>query len=481
MVGRLQSRCLWWLLVIWVVCIGTASAERVLIGVNSAAATADALAAVGGRVVKHYDRINVDVADIPDGQLASLQGKHGVRFAESDAPTRKLGGSQVVTWGVEKIGAPAAWQISRGRGVRVGVLDTGIDAASYDLRVVGGYTAAGVGGDYLSDLDGHGTHTAGTLAALDNQVAMVGVAPQAELYSIKVLGDTGSGTVSALIDGIMWAVQNHMQVLNISLSTTKDSQALREACQAAYDAGLILVAAAGNGGKRNGNQNTIEYPAAYPVVIAVGAVDKLDVRASFSATGSAQDLMAPGVDVVSLLPGDQKGTGTGTSMAAPHVAGVAALVWASNPAWSNAQVIERLLSTAFPIGNGDPTQYGRGRVDAAAAVGTRSAPAQPGVALQATVDATPTVVGKNGVVTITVSVCDSNAKPVTGASVVLTVYTPAGTSFTTPGYSDASGKAVFRLRTRQNDGRGAYNVRAQVSKTGYVSAVVNVSGLFTVQ
>lgn len=479
---RLHSRCLigiWWLLLM-IVYGGFSSAAPVLVGLTQVQDAPALLSAVGGKPLRSFDKIRVILADIPSEQMATLRGKSGVRFAENDAQTRKLGSAEELPWGVDKIGGPAAWKISQGKGVRVAMLDTGIDVTHYDLQVQGGYTARGIDGDYLVDLDGHGTHVAGIVGARRNNIGVMGVAPLAELYAVKVLDDTGVGTISTLIDGLLWAVENRMQVANMSLGTVMDSQALREAVELAYDNGMMLVAAAGNRGNKGGRKDAVEFPAAYAPVIAVGAVDQTDVRASFSATGPALELVAPGVRIKSTFSGGALATGSGTSLASPHVTGTAALVWAANPQWTNRQVRERLVATAQRVGDGDPCRYGRGRIDAAAAVGTRQDKAEPSVGITVAMKASSPVAAVGDVETITVK-ATSVSGSVSAATVILTVYTPAGSSFTTNGYTDERGEAVFRLRARKKDGQGIYGLRAQVRKSGYVDGVLRLASAFAVE
>lgn len=234
---------------------------------------------------------------------------------------------QVLPWGVDRIDAEYEWTGSTGLGVNVAVIDTGIDADHPDLadNIAGGV-------NYVSkpwwkpadpskwdDDDGHGTHVAGIIAALDNGIGVVGVAPEASLYALKVLDKTGSGYVSDIVAALEWAILNDMDICNMSLGTDTDVESLEEACDAAFTLGVLLVAAAGNDG------GAVDYPAAYSSVIAVAAVDSSDARPSWSSYGPEVALAAPGVDVYSTWKGSGYKTISGTSMAAPHVAGTLAL------------------------------------------------------------------------------------------------------------------------------------------------------------
>ena len=236
---------------------------------------------------------------------------------------------QELPWGVNRIDAEYAWAYSRGAGVTVAVIDTGVDRRHPDLAVAGGVNYVPrslykpVDPNGWDDNNGHGTHVAGIIAALDNTIGVVGVAPAATLYAVKVLDKNGSGYVSDVISGINWCAANHIQVANLSLSTQTDWTPLHTACDQAAAAGVLLVAAAGNDG------SAVDYPAAYSSVIAVAATDRYDQKASWSSYGPQLALSAPGVGIKSTWPGGLYAVASGTSMAAPHVAGVMALALAA--------------------------------------------------------------------------------------------------------------------------------------------------------
>jgi subtilisin family serine protease len=228
---------------------------------------------------------------------------------------------------VVRIDAEYAWGTSTGAGINVAVIDTGIDADHPDLaaNIAGGVNYVGKGWwkpadpSKWNDGNGHGTHVAGIIAALGNDIGVVGVAPEASLYAVRVLGNSGSGYVSDIVAALEWAILNDMDICNMSLGTDTDVESLEEACDAAAASGLLLVAAAGNDG------GAVDYPAAYSSVIAVAAVDSSDVRPSWSSYGPEVALAGPGVDVYSTWKGSGYKTISGTSMAAPHVAGTLAL------------------------------------------------------------------------------------------------------------------------------------------------------------
>jgi subtilisin family serine protease len=335
-------------------------------------------------------------------------------------------------WGLHDIGAPTAWDVSRGAGVTVAVVDTGVDAAHPDLtdRVAinpgetgtdgngndkstngidddgNGYVDDWRGWDVINadadpfDDHGHGTHVSGTIAAsADNAVGIVGVAPQATILPVKVLGAGGSGPTSVVAEGIVYAADMGAGVINLSLgaSASTPPEAVQDAVGYAHEVmDVVVVAAAGNS---NADVATF-YPAALRGTIAVAAVDHDDNKASFSNYGDEIDVTAPGGgetepagayqperSILSLassgVSDSMSGYGqlfvdpdhhylrqAGTSMASPHVAGVAALVRAAHPDWTSEQVRGVIRFTAHDL---DPAGWdnnsGYGRVDAAAAMG----------------------------------------------------------------------------------------------------------------
>ena len=225
------------------------------------------------------------------------------------------------------------------------------------------------------DDNGHGTHVAGTVAAIENGTGVVGVAPEASIYALKILGANGSGSYSDVIAALQWCVDNGIQVTNNSYGSSGDPGTLTKAAfDNSYAAGVLHVAAAGNSGNSRGTGDKVIYPARWASVIAVAATDSSDRRASFSSTGPDVELAAPGVAINSTKLGGGYVLMSGTSMASPHVAGVAALVIASGIANTNDEVRQQLTATADDLGAaGRDTWYGFGLVNAAMA-----APPAPG-------------------------------------------------------------------------------------------------------
>ncbi|MER5203235.1 S8 family serine peptidase [Streptomyces sp. NPDC002825] len=299
-----------------------------------------------------------------------LDGRVGVALSES----------------VPQIGAPEAWAEGYdGEGVKVAVLDTGIDAGHPDFknRIAG--SKSFIPGEEVDDRHGHGTHVASTIAGSGaaSGGAKRGVAPSADLYVGKVLADGGSGVDSGVIEGMEWAKAQGVDVVSMSLGGGFGSDGDDPMSQAvdalSAGGGPLFVVAAGNAS----GVGTIGAPGASRSALTVAAVDKTDKRASFSSQGPLvnsyglkPDISPPGVDISAaasqLVPGvaDMYRSMSGTSMATPHVAGVAAILKQAHPDWDGARVKDALMTTSKKLNAYKPYSMGTGRVDAAAAVGS---------------------------------------------------------------------------------------------------------------
>jgi len=309
-------------------------------------------------------------ADMTKADIDVLKRDARVQDVEPDAIAQAT--ADTVPWGITQVRAPLVWPGGdTGGGVKLAIIDTGLDLTHPDLapRYAGGYNFV-ANTTTPQDDNGHGTHVSGIAAATIDGAAVEGVAPAASLYALKVLDATGSGYYSNIIAALQWCVTNKMQIASMSLGGSSSSYALQQACNAAYNSGVLLVAAAGNSGAPRSRRatSTVNYPAAYDSVIAVAATDTSNLRASFSSVGPQVELSAPGVSILS----DKLGGGTiiysGTSMACPHVSGAAALVYAAGVT-SAAAVRSRLDSTATDLGTtGRDTSYGYGLLNAYKAV-----------------------------------------------------------------------------------------------------------------
>ena len=296
----------------------------------------------------------------------SLSG--GIDSAEIDAEAR-LQDVQSMDWGIPKIGVNRVWGLTTGKGIKVAVIDSGIQRDHPDLvaNVKGGinFTSDRSSAEWYMDGHGHGTRVSGIIAALNNDIGVVGVTPDAELYGVRVLNDTGGGNISDLISGLYWVADNGMDVANMSLgySNVPNPYQVNQALDYAYNKGVVLVASAGNNG---GTDNVAMYPGAYSqAVISVGATDEVDNIAFFSQHGPTVEIAGPGVRINSTAIGGVYNAKNGTSSSAPYVAGVAALILSVNPDMTPAQLRERIDSTAIDLGApGRDDYYGYGLINA---------------------------------------------------------------------------------------------------------------------
>lgn len=283
----------------------------------------------------------------------------GARSGDADGAERAR--EERLRWSESLLRLPLAWRETRGEGVKVAILDTGIDSDHPDLAgaVVDVRDFTGEG---IEDQNGHGTHCAGIVAARANGVGFIGAAPRAELIVVKVLDRTGSGSLARVAAGIDWAVEAGADILSLSLAAERDDRELHRSVHAALAAGRCVIAAAGNSGALLAN--TIGYPGRYGSVITVAAHDAMGHPSGFSSRGPEIDFMAPGQEVWSTWLDGGYAQLSGTSMAAPFAAGLAALVLAKHrkagqhatPVHDNQDLREHLLRMAAHAGWHDPAR-----------------------------------------------------------------------------------------------------------------------------
>lgn len=325
----------------------------------------------GGRIVKYFPFINGALADFPDNvRTADLKRAPGVASAEDDLELYWLGSEEPplsleaaqalarsllagepapaqppavstppapiappyvstanaqgqidrLPWSASRLQVTRAWSLTKGKGARVAVIDSGVDCSHPDLapNCLPGYNALAPG-ELPQDEKGHGTHVAGIIAGALNWSGMAGMAPEASILPVKVLNSSGSGKVSQIIDGLQWAVARKPDIINMSLGGPNHSEAQGKAVKAARKAGILVVCAAGNDG------GTVNYPAAFEDAVAVTAMDFSNKLTDFSCRGPETDFIAPGVKIFSASPGGKFTLASGTSQAAPHISGLAAL------------------------------------------------------------------------------------------------------------------------------------------------------------
>ena len=291
--------------------------------------------------------------------LQQLAANPDIAYAEEDFPVTP---SEVYNdpyftnqWAFAKTQVIAAWDtFHTPESIDVAILDTGIDESHADLS--GRIISRANFSDYPDgDVYGHGTHVAGIVSAtVNNQKGVAGVSYEARLMSVKVLGDNGPGWWSDVAEGIRWSADNGAEIINMSLGNNYDVLYVKEAVEYATSKGVVVVAAAGN----NSN-SSLFYPAAYPAVVSVAATDENDQKATFSNFGSWVTMAAPGVSIISTYKGGYSYL-SGTSMASPFVAGVAALIRGQHPEWTSGQVVTKLSQAIDAIPNtGNYWKYGR--------------------------------------------------------------------------------------------------------------------------
>ncbi len=329
------------------------------------------------RGVTGLDTLLARIRANPDVEAAEPLMKFQASFVPNDP-------SYAQQWNLKMIGLERAWEVSRGKGVIVAVLDTGIAFEDHDdfaqvedldgVNFVPGYDFVN-NTTHPNDDHGHGTHVAGTIAqATHNGVGVAGVAFEASLMPVKVLDHFGSGNSAAIADAIRWSVDHGARVLNLSLGGGGRSQVLENAVEYARKKGAVVVCAAGNTGR-----GVVEFPAAYPGSVAVGAVGPSGQKAPYSSFGKELDIAAPGGDksqgeangiLQNTIDAQDVGKSIyasfqGTSMATPHVAGVAALLFAHGASGPD-EVEEALFASAQPAAgqNGWSEEFGYGILNA---------------------------------------------------------------------------------------------------------------------
>src|SRR5665648_346388 len=364
----MKSRAILISFILAILLIPTIDAKPVIIGFNEK---------IDQNIIKEhgiinntqYTIINAIYTDIPDSVSKQLKKNHKIKYIEEDAlvqiagkPVQPLQPLQQIDWGIYRINAPATWATTTGNGVKIAIIDTGISKKHPDLIVSGGINLVGTSSNKKWDDDnGHGTHVAGIIAARNNIIGVVGVAPDAELYAVKVLDSYGGGAISDVIEGIDWAVQNNMDIISMSLGTDAYSQAFADASASAYNSSVLLVAAAGNSGDGNISTDDVQYPAKFDSVIAVSAIDSNNIAPAWSTDGSEVELAAPGAGIYSTWLGGGYAASSGTSMAAPFVSGAAALIMQNNAGISPDEVRAVLANNSMDLGvQGKDNVYGFG-------------------------------------------------------------------------------------------------------------------------
>lgn len=355
--------------------------RRLLVGITHLYSNERVMAAGAGIEVDvvsmELEKIGVKVLNVPASQFydirKELKKDSGVMFAEPDGVVSVLDlfpndpgfGSQ---YGLLNIHAPQGWQVSTGsQWVTIAVVDSGVDGTHSDLvmKILPGFDF--VEGDaFPQDEYGHGTYIAGIAAAsTNNGNGVSGVSWGAQILPVRVLDASGNGTYADLAAGIIWAADHGAQIINLSLGGITPNSTLERAVNYAVARGVLMVAASGNDGAGN-----LRYPANYAPVLSVGSVNSINQRSAFSSYGSGLDVVAPGEDIYSTNPGGGYGYRSGTSMSAPYVSGLAAILWGI-PGYGRANTVSGVIrNTARDLGDpGWDVEYGYGIIQMDTALG----------------------------------------------------------------------------------------------------------------
>lgn len=406
----------------------------------------------GGTINHNFHIINGVTAELPEKAIEALSKKKDILIVEPDVEV--FAQEQQVTWGIQRVDAPAFHLSAKGSGVKIAILDSGIDYTHPDLNANyrGGFDFVNYDSDPMDDF-GHGTKVAGIIAAEDNNIGVLGVAPEASIYGIKVLGSGGSGSVSNVIKGIEWAVDNDMDIISMSLGGPSGTYSCKEAVDNAYRSGVLVIASAGNYG--SSSNDNVAYPAKYDSVVAVSAIDQNDNLCSFSSVGPAVELTAPGSRITSTSMGGGYQYFSGTSASAPVVSGVAALIKSADPTLTNDEIREYLKSNAIDLGAiGRDNKFGFGVPIPVVQT--------PDMNLDITIEDNTVYANQDTPITIHVN---NAGTPVSGAFVTVSV--SDGTINPASGITDSNGNLVTIYTAPQVGILSTATISATAAKSGY--------------
>ena len=423
-----------------------------------------------GEIINNYHIINGVSALMTEDAIEVLSKNKDVLYIEPDIEVQVLEqpieGSvinfafeypnQIIPWGVERVNATIVHPITKGSGIKIAVLDSGIDYTHPDLNdnYKGGYDFINYDNDPMDDY-GHGTKVAGVIAAEDNSFGIVGVSPEASIYGVKVIRNDGAGYLSSVIQGIEWAIDNDMDIITMSLGTQIPSISFENAVNNAYNSGVLVVASAGNLG--GNTPDTVVYPAKYDSVIAVSAIDRNNNLASFSSIGPAVELTAPGLFTTSTLMGGNYSSFSGTSAAAPYVSGVAALLMVLEPSLTNVQIRQQLQMGAIDLGGpGRDTKFGFGLTNAVIET--------PSLNVNIIENQNPIESDQNTPITVHVS---SGSTPI--ANALVTVSTSGGNLNPATGTTNANGDFITTYTAPSVQTQTQFTISTIATKTGYIA------------
>ncbi|MEK3764666.1 S8 family peptidase [Solibacillus sp. FSL K6-4121] len=317
-------------------------------------------------VIKEYSQFPLMEINISKERLQALTKDKHIEFYEENQlfsiqnqfKLANLSTAELERWNLKAMDVQHGWNAGfTGKGVKIAIIDSGV-ANHSDLTIAGGVTF--VGNSYDDD-HGHGTHVAGIIAGKHNGTGVAGIAPNAEVYALKAIGKDGKGDVANVLKAIDWAIENKMDIINLSFGDLEYAKSLHEGVKKATDNGIMIVAASGNEGNDSGTGNTINYPARHDEVISVASINHQLKRSSFSGTGDTNDFAAPGEEIYSTYLNGQYATYNGTSMATPHITGLLALLMEQYPYATATELREGLRYIAEDLGDaGYDALYGYG-------------------------------------------------------------------------------------------------------------------------
>lgn len=333
----------------------------------------EALKEMNANIHSELDAISSVIATIPSTTFM----KADTDISVTPLPEEQIfkAAAQQPSWGYQHIKAPSALKVGyTGKNVKIAVIDSGINSQHPDLKVAGGASMI-TGSSPFTDGNGHGTHVAGIIGALNNTYGVVGAAPDAQIYSVKVLSSNGAGSLENVLNGIQWAIDQEMDIINLSLTTGRNEELLQAMLKKANDLGIVVVAAAGNietidtNGSYVQYGNDVLYPARYPTVIAVGSTDTNNKLSGFSYRGPSIELVAPGEGIYSTYINTATTShadyslSQGTSVSTPFVASVFAQYMEAYPHLTNNQLRETVKRAVIDLGPvGKDQSFGHGLV-----------------------------------------------------------------------------------------------------------------------
>lgn len=317
-------------------------------------------------VIEEFEHLPMVTVKISNERLKNLKKEGHIEFYEENQQftlqnqfkVANFSSAELEWWNLKAMDVQNGWSHGyTGKGVKIAIIDSGV-ANHSDLTIAGGKSFVG---ESYDDDHGHGTHVAGIIAGKHNGIGVAGVAPNADVYAVKAIKGDGVGDVRVVLQAIDWAIDNHMDIINLSFGDLEYAQSLHEGIKKASEHGLLIVAASGNEGNDNGTGNTINYPARHEEVISVASINRYFKRSSFSGTGDTNDFAAPGEEIYSTYLNGQYATYNGTSMATPHITGMLALLMEQYPYATPTELREGLRYIAEDLGDvGLDALYGYG-------------------------------------------------------------------------------------------------------------------------